>query len=131
MGIEALSRGAKKAVFCDNNAESVELTKKNLKKSGFSGGEVFFGDYKKYLKTTAEKFDLIFIDPPYEHGLTEKALDVLGRDESCLADGGTVVVECKFVEEQPQSIGNLVLCDRRKYGIASVLIYRRKEDGAE
>ncbi len=124
MGIEALSRGAVKTVFCDNNKAAIDTVNANLKKTGFKNYEIFYGDYKKYLKTTAEKFDMIFIDPPYEKGLVQKALDVLGRDCSCIKDDGWVVVECKFVEDIQERFGKLVMTDRRKYGIASILIYR-------
>ena len=128
MGIEALSRGAEKAVFCDNNRDAIELTKANLKKTGFTNYSVFYGDYRKYLKTTTEKFDIIFIDPPYDRGLAQRALAVLGESGSCLKDGGTVIVECKYIENLPEEEGRLYLADRRKYGIASVHIYRIKEE---
>lgn len=127
MGIEALSRGAQKAVFCDNNKTAIDLTTANLKKAGFKNYEIFYGDYKKYLKTTTHKFNIIFIDPPYERGLALKALDVLGREESCIANDGMIIVECKFVEDLPEKIGKLTLVDKRKYGIASVLIYKQED----
>jgi 16S rRNA (guanine(966)-N(2))-methyltransferase RsmD len=128
MGIEALSRGAKKAVFCDNEKAATDLIRANLKKTGFTNFTVFYGDYRKYLKTTSEKFDVIFIDPPYDRGLTQRALAVIGEKDSCLNAGGTVIVECKYVETLPEEEGRLILTDRRKYGIASVLIYKSKED---
>jgi len=136
MGIEAISRGARRVMFVDNNPDSVALTKKNIKKAGFIAegrfsSDVFFGDYKKFLKTTTEKFDIIFIDPPYERGLTEKALEVLGSEISCLAKGGKAVIECNFEENIPETVGSLQLVDRRKYGIASVLIYKRPEESNE
>lgn len=129
MGIEALSRGAEKAVFCDNEKTAIDLIKANIKKTGFTNYTVFFGDYRKYLKTTTEKFDIIFIDPPYDRGLVQKALAVIGENGSCLKNGGTVIVECKYSETMPEEQGRLILKDKRKYGIASVLIYRIKEDG--
>ena len=128
IGIEALSRGAPKAVFCDNSKVAIDLIKTNLKKTGFDNYELFYGDYKKYLKTTSERFSVIFIDPPYEKGLTEKALEVIGRDDSCLSENGMVIVECRYNEKIPEKIGKLRIADRRKYGIASVLIYKTVED---
>ncbi len=128
IGIEALSRGAVKAVFCDNNKTAIDTIKSNLKKTGFNNYEIFFGDYKKYLKTTTERFKVIFIDPPYDRGLAEKALEIIGREESCLSDSGIVIVECKYIEKIPDNIGKLKLADKRKYGIASVLIYKTAEE---
>ena len=127
MGIEALSRGAPKAVFCDNNKTAIDLTTANLKKTGFNNYEIFYGDYKKYLKTTTKRFSIIFIDPPYERGLALKALEVLGKEESCLEEDGMVIVECKFVEDLPEQIGKLKLTDKRKYGIESILIYKQED----
>ena len=128
IGIEALSRGAEKAVFCDNDKTAIDLIKANLRKTGFTNYTVFFGDYRKYLKTTAEKFDIVFIDPPYDRDIAQKALAELGKESSCVKKDGTVIVECKYTESFPEEEGRLTLADRRKYGIASVLIYRIKED---
>lgn len=124
IGIEAISRGADHAVFCDNQKESLELTKKNLKKSGFSEkATVCETDYKRYIRDTKEKFKIVFIDPPYEHGLSQKALVELGKESSCLRDDGLCVVECKATEKMPENEGKLSLVDNRRYGTVSVYIY--------
>ena len=51
----------------------------------------------------------------------------LFSEESCIADDGMIIVECKFVEDLPEKIGKLTLVDKRKYGIASVLIYKQED----
>ena len=74
LGIEALSRGAGKAVFVDSDAGAIRLIRENLKICGFSDlAAVIAGDALRYLEND-DKFDLIFIDPPYDAGLADKAL---------------------------------------------------------
>lgn len=91
LGIECLSRGAAEVVFADKNPASVALIRQNLK--GIEGSyRVLTADFTGVLRSGEDKFDLIFIDPPYKSGLGELAVDAafdLGR----VAEGGTVVYE--------------------------------------
>ncbi|MDF2686354.1 MAG: rRNA ((966)-N(2))-methyltransferase RsmD [Clostridia bacterium] len=125
LGIEALSRGCEKAVFCDNNEISIKLIKANIKKAKYEGkSELLFCDYKKYLKHTAkpDSFKLIFLDPPYDTEYAVKALELI-EERQLLKKNGIVVLECGKKEEKPQNIGNLSLKKRYFYGQVSVLIY--------
>ena len=99
VGIEALSRGAKEVVFTDSSRTSCELTKKNLKLVGESA-KVLNIDCVKYLSDTCEKFDIVFLDPPYksEDGLT--ALKIIGKRD-ILNDGGLAVIERGCAVNQP------------------------------
>ena len=73
LGIEALSRGAASAVFIDRRADAVRLVKDNLELCGLSDrASVRCGDAMSYLRS-GEKFDLIFLDPPYAAGLLPRA----------------------------------------------------------
>lgn len=91
LGIECLSRGAAEVVFADKSLASVALIRQNLK--GIEGSyRVLTADFTGVLRSGEDKFDLIFIDPPYKSGLGELAVDAafdLGR----VAEGGTVVYE--------------------------------------
>lgn len=91
LGIECLSRGAAEVVFADKSPASVALIRQNLK--GIEGSyRVLTADFTGVLRSGEDKFDLIFIDPPYKSGLGELAVDDafdLGR----VAEGGTVVYE--------------------------------------
>ena len=74
LGIEALSRGAAEAVFVDRRPDAVRLVQENLALCGFTDrARVKSGDALAYLKS-GEKFDLIFLDPPYASGLLQQAL---------------------------------------------------------
>lgn len=129
LGIEALSRGCEKAVFCDNNENSVKLIKANIKKAKYEHkSEVLFCDYKKYLKHIAKpnSFKIIFLDPPYETELAVKALEII-EEGQILKKNGIVVLECGKKEEKPQNVGRLSLKKRYNYGQVSVLIYTVSE----
>lgn len=128
LGIECLSRGAEHAVFCDNAPQSLEIVRKNLKKTGFEGSaRVLLCDYKRFLKYEAKgEYDIIFVDPPYNIGLSDRALKQIGQ-HPVLAKNGIVVVECAREEAKAEEEGNLVLRRRYDYGTVSVLIYVRKD----
>ena len=128
LGIECLSRGAEHAVFCDNAPQSLEIVRKNLKKTGFEGNaRVLLCDYKRFLKYEAKgEYDIIFVDPPYNIGLSDRALKQIGQ-HPVLAQNGIVVVECAREEVKAEEEGNLVLRRRYDYGTVSVLIYVRKD----
>lgn len=91
LGIEALSRGARRAVMTEKDPTAFSLCRENLKRSRLSDcGEVILTDALLYLDKTAELFDIIFLDPPYASGLYEPFLK-----KACehLAPGGVIVVE--------------------------------------
>ena len=79
LGIEALSRGAAEAVFVDRRPDAVRLVQENLALCGFTDrARVKSGDALAYLKS-GEKFDLIFLDPPYGTGMLEKAMEIIQK----------------------------------------------------
>lgn len=91
LGIECLSRGAAEVVFADKSPASVALIRQNLK--GIEGSyRVLTADFMGVLRSGEDKFDLIFIDPPYKSGLGELAVDA-AFDLRRVAEGGTVVYE--------------------------------------
>lgn len=76
LGIEALSRYAKKCTFVDCSKDAVNIIKKNIAKASFQEkSEVFLKDYKSFLSGCNQKYDIIFLDPPYMEGFTEDVLD--------------------------------------------------------
>ncbi len=123
LGIEALSRGAESAVFVDNSSDSLEIVKNNLKKCGFSA-DVLKCDGTAYIYSVQEKFDFIFLDPPYGTGLLLKALE--GAAEK-ISPGGVITAEHPLEEELPDTIGNCFVSRRKKYGKLQLTFYRRRE----
>ncbi len=129
MGIEAISRGVEKAYFCEHDPHTADLVRANLKKTNFTqSAEVVVSDSIAFLKKTDVKFKIIFIDPPYEKGLSQRALEMLSRDGSCIRDDGLVVVESKNGEEFPETTGRLILLTRRNYSGVSVSLYKVRND---
>ncbi|MBQ8942353.1 MAG: 16S rRNA (guanine(966)-N(2))-methyltransferase RsmD [Firmicutes bacterium] len=96
IGIEALSRGAKKAYFSDSNRKSAEIIKDNLSRARLADkAEVFCCDYSQALsriKANDDKIDIAFLDPPYNKGLAVRALEEIVRLE-LLSDDGFIIVE--------------------------------------
>ena len=96
IGIEALSRGAKEAVFVENGKEAVSCIKQNLKATGFlDQSQVMAMDVMQALRrleTLNRPFDIIFMDPPYGLGLEYEVLAHL-KDSSILTEDTRIIVE--------------------------------------
>jgi len=93
LGIEALSRGARKAVFVDKSDDSLNTVKKNLSLTSFSDkSHCVHANFISYLKKCDEQFDLIFLDPPYADGLLDEAIHLI-HEKNLLKDGGFIICE--------------------------------------
>lgn len=126
LGIEALSRGAKNAVFVDASKKSVEIVRQNLEATGFTKSAVVLNtDSLAFLRTRAEKYDIAFLDPPYRTGLLQKALENIDR---VMSDGGLIVAECPTDEEFPENAGSFEKTKEYKYGKIKLAIYRKPSD---
>lgn len=126
LGIEALSRGAKKAYFVEENRKAFEIVKENLQTTGlFQKAVALQTDIFSFVRTGAECFDLVFLDPPYAAGLLPKLLPKLS---DCCNAGGLVVCETDFSEDLPETAGNLVQLRTYKYSKTKLTTYRKRED---
>lgn len=125
MGIEALSRGAKEAVFVDARRDSAETVKKNLEATGFiKSARVVQGDAFSYLNQEQKTFDLAFLDPPYGVGLLQKALPAVAQ---IMNQGGIIICESPQNEELPAEIDNFVLDRSYRYGKIKISTYCHKD----
>ena len=123
LGLEALSRGAERAVFVDEFAKSRALIRQNIDTLGVIGQtKLWRRDATRLGPCRGEAFDLIFADPPYRSGLGARALASAGEG-GWIADGAVIVLELAQNEEAPELPG-LTLADRRHYGETQVLILR-------
>lgn len=78
LGIEALSRNAKHAVFVDNRADACKVIQENLKRTNFDCfAKVVRSDYLTFLKNAMEKYDIILLDPPYAETFLENSLKTI------------------------------------------------------
>lgn len=125
LAIEALSRGAAYAVLIDQSAEAVKVIKDNLKKVKFDQqASVFQSDYLRYLSSTREKFDIIFLDPPYAENSLENALRKISEID-ILSEGGIIVCERSREKVLPATVGDLICSKDYHYGKTAVNLYTR------
>ena len=121
MGIEAISRGAKKATFVDQSRASIEIIRRNLASTGLAGeANVVMESAESFLGKTREKFDFIFLDPPYNRGFGEKLLPLLA---GALAEGGLVLFEHSRDEALPEEVGGLRRVKEYRYGKTLITTY--------
>ena len=93
LGIEALSRGAERCVFVDQRREAAALVRENVKLCRFEDrARVAQEEALSFLSSCREKFDVVFLDPPYQSGLLEKSLETLTRFD-ILREYGIIVCE--------------------------------------
>ena len=131
MGLEALSRGALKAVFVENNRTLTDAIGRNIETCGFGGkGEILASDCIKAIQRLvkrSEAFDILFADPPYERGIVSLILEHL-RNGSLMEKDGLLAVQHSVREAAAvNESGQLVLTDRRQYG-DTILSFFRKRD---
>ena len=93
LGLEALSRGAEHCTFVDQRREAAALVKENIKLCRFEDrARVTQEESLSFLAACREKFDVVFLDPPYQSGLLEKSLEQLTRFD-ILREHGIIVCE--------------------------------------
>ncbi len=126
LGIEALSRGAKKAVFVDEWEEACRLIRENLKRTNFSDASVVRrSDYAAFLKICTEKFDIIFLDPPYAEVFLEYSLKLI-TEIDILQSGGIIVTERPLGKELSCSFPDLQRSKDYKYGKTLLTLFRKE-----
>ena len=132
IGIEFLSRGAKKVYFCEKSHEATQMIYKNLERTRFiDKSKVFEKNYKKCLselKAENIKIDVVFIDPPYKENLAVKAIEqIISLD--LLNKSGIIIVETDEKERELKELEKLQVevYDLRKYGRVYLIFLSRKE----
>ena len=125
LGIEALSRGANRAVFIDEREDACKLIKENLKRTKLDGSaRVIRADYLEFLRRTGEKFDIILLDPPYAEVFLENALNCI-TEIDILRQGGIIVAERPLSKELPWEFGGYQRSKDYKYGNTLLTVYRK------
>ena len=77
LGFEALSRGARRVVMVERDRAVAAALRASAKELGASGADIVEGDSLKYLERSAERFDVVFLDPPFASDLAARALEAL------------------------------------------------------
>ena len=122
MGIEALSRGAGGAVFVESDSRIVEAIRQNLKRAGFSARALMY-DAISFLERLEEKFDVIYIDPPYRSDLSLRALFLIST-RHILHTCGVAITEEDRGKVFNGILSGISLRDRRRYGRTVLSFYR-------
>lgn len=131
MGLEAISRGARRVYFIDKARESILLTKKNIAHCKSEDKAILIGaDYERGLTAIKEKVDLIFLDPPYKAGYLEDCIKRIDK-ASLLAPRGILVCEHSSEERLPDSIESMVKLKEKRYGKSIVDLYWHNQEDNE
>lgn len=122
LGIEALSRGASGCVFVDKNTEAVKVIRQNLQHTGLAASAQVLGtDALSYLTRPGDRFDLVFLDPPYA---AELLLPALTKVAPLVNDGGLIVCETEDGVELPQCVDRFTVARTYRFGRICVWLYR-------
>ena len=136
VGIEALSRGASNAIFVDKNPKCTSIVEENLSKvkklfdcsdtylysiNNMETGLFIEKSYKKNLK-----FDIIFMDPPYQTNLIENCLSKFS-DYDILSDSGWIIAETLQHKDIGYNTGMFQLFMQRSYGKSKLLFFKKKD----
>ncbi len=118
LGLEAVSNGAKECYLIDNNVEAIKTIKENSQNFEEQLNIIHI-DYKKFLKTTNKKFDIIFLDPPYKEKQLDTSLRII-EERGLLNKNGIVI--CEYEIGEPHT--TLELIKEKSYGPKKIKIYK-------
>ena len=125
LGIEAISRGAKSAVFVDAGDAACKLIKENLRRAKMEGeGRVIRADYLQFLAQCQGKFDIIFLDPPYAEVFLENSIKKISEID-ILQSGGIIVTERPVEKALDVQIEGFSRSKDYKYGRTLLTLYRK------
>lgn len=130
IGIEAISRGAKTVVFCDNSSAAIKIIQTNIKNTRCTEQSIVLNkDYIEaliQLSNEGKKFDIIYLDPPYKTDFANKAIEKI-IELNLLSNEGIIVLETDDINKKEEMKKQKIeIFDIRKYGRA-ILIFIRKE----
>ena len=125
LGIEALSRGASSAVFVDAREDACRLIRENLKRAHMEDdARVVRSDYQDYLKRCKDKFQIVFLDPPYAEVFLENALKMI-TEIDILESGGIIIAERPLGKDLPWDFLGFTRSRDYKYGKILLAVYRK------
>ena len=126
IGIECLSRGAKRAYMCDKSHEAIKFINDNLSKTRLQENAIIvnqdYAGFLQSLKGKDVKFDIIYLDPPYELDIAKNAIKLI-LDYKLLNEEGIIIVETDQKEREMKNLEKMKveIYDIRKYGRANLI----------
>ena len=129
LGIEALSRGADRCTFVDMNRQAAAVIRENVTMVGFADRvTVQQGDAMAFLSGCREKFDLIFLDPPYQTQLLENCIQAVAKFD-ILSEHGIMICESALEKPLPELESPYEKGKEYRYGKIKLTVYRRQGSG--
>ena len=129
LGIEALSRGARKVYFVDSSPVAVSVIKENLAHTKLEENAVIVNmPNSAFLRSAKEKIDIALLDPPYGKKLIQRSLPALTE---IMSSDGIIICEHETECRLPEEENGFAISKTHKYGKISLTVYRRKEYAAE
>ena len=129
LGIEALSRGARCATFVDCNDASLKAIKQNLANTDLEDkSQVHKSDYATFALRCTQKFDIAFLDPPYQAGILN---DAVSKVIPLMSDYGKIFCEHPSELKMPEAIDGFVVCKVYKYGKTLITVYKKEVANCE
>lgn len=129
VGIDAYLYGAKQVYLVENNYNVVRTIKQNIENAGAREPKplqdivLIKKDALLFLEETPEKFDIVFIDPPYETSLGDESLKIID-DRKLLNKGGVIIFEHYHKKEFGLKLDNIFISEQRKYGQTKLTFWR-------
>lgn len=131
LSLEALSRGAAQAVLVEKNRKAWEIIGENLQMTGVQDRvRLYHMDAFIFLKQQHEKYDLIFVDPPYGQGLTDRILSSV-KNSIILNPAGVVILETASNEKITDDLGLLEIRIIKEYGDTKIWFLQQRETQEE
>ena len=128
IGLEAISRGAKKAILCDKSKDAIQIIKKNIQKTNFIDQvEIKNMDFEDCLKNINDILDIIYIDSPYQKDYIFKSMKIL-ENLKIINENTKIILETNDDIKILKQIEKLKfeVIDHRKYGIAHIIFLKIK-----
>ena len=128
ISLEAISRGAKRAVMIEKDGEALKYIIENIDNLGFSDRcRAYKNDATRAIEILGrknEKFDIIFMDPPYQDNVTKKVLKAIDK-ANILAEDGLIICEHHLLEDLEDNIASFRKTDERKYNKKILTFYTK------
>lgn len=125
MGIECISRGSKECTFVDIEKDAIDIINKNIKKAKFEDeSNIIKSDFISFLNSTKQKFDLVFLDPPYNSDYYEKSLYLLKQND--LLNKNSVIVVESSKDVVPDIPSDYEIIKQKFYGTVCVSLLEAK-----
>ena len=127
IGLEFLSRGAKRAVLCDNSKDAIKIIKQNVQKTHFEEiAEIYNIEFTKLIERLQnQKFDIIYIDPPYATDFIKISIEKI-IEYKLVNENTKIIVETddeKRILKQIEKM-DVEITDKRKYGRATIIFLK-------